>query len=121
MLKKIKSLFFNNSKILILISLIILAIIFAIFSSYQTSLKNKKNNNFINNIYLKKTLNNIFDNLEPKYKKINHKVRSGETFDKILDNYSVNKVEISIIKKKTLKKDRFKQNECNAKHYIYFR
>ena len=87
MLKKIKSLFFNNSKILILISLIILAAIFAIFSNNQTSLKNKKHNNFINNIYLKKTLKEIVNNLEPKYKKYNHKIKSGETFDKILNSY----------------------------------
>jgi len=104
MLKKITSLFFNNSKILVLISLIILAAIFAILLSYQTGLKNQRHKNFINNIYLKKTLKEIINNLEPKYKKYNHKIKSGETFDKILNSYSIDKQQIIAIKENLLKK-----------------
>jgi murein DD-endopeptidase MepM/ murein hydrolase activator NlpD len=104
MLKKITSLFFNNSKILVLISLIILAAIFAILLNYQTGLKNQRHNNFINNIYLKKTLKEIVNNLEPKYKKYNHKIKSGETFDKILNIYSIDKQQIIAIKENLLKK-----------------
>jgi len=104
MLKKITSLFFNNSKILVLISLIILAAIFAILLSYQTGLKNQRHKNFINNIYLKKTLKEIVNNLEPKYKKYNHKIKSGETFDKILNIYSIDKQQIIAIKENLLKK-----------------
>ena len=104
MLKKLTSLFFNNSKILVLISLIILAAIFAILSSYQTGLKNQRHNNFINNIYLKKTLKEIVNNLEPKYKKYDHKIKSGETFDKILNSYSIDKQQIIAIKENLLKK-----------------
>ena len=54
----------------------------------------------INNIYLQKSINQIFDNLVPRYKNINHKVSSGETFDKILNNYSIPSEEINQIKKK---------------------
>ena len=104
MLKKITSLFINNSKILVLISLIILAAIFAILLSYQTGLKNQRHKNFINNIYLKKTLKEIINNLEPKYKKYNHKIKSGETFDKILNSYSIDKQQIITIKENLLKK-----------------
>ena len=104
MLKKITSLFINNSKILVLISLIILAAIFAILLSYQTGLKNQRHKNFINNIYLKKTLKEIVNNLEPKYKKYNHKIKSGETFDKILNSYSIDKQQIIGIKENLLKK-----------------
>ena len=46
----------------------------------------------------------LFNNLEPKFKKINHKVLPGETFDNILTNYSVKKTEISEIKKNISKK-----------------
>ena len=87
MLKKITSLIINNSKILALISIIILATILVILLNYQTILKDQRHNNFINNIYLKKTLKEIVNNLEPKYKKYNHKIKSGETFDKILNSY----------------------------------
>ena len=54
----------------------------------------------INNIYFQKSINQIFDNLVPRYKNINHKVSSGETFDKILNNYSIPSEEINQIKKK---------------------
>ena len=56
--------------------------------------------NLINNIYFQKSINQIFDNLVPRYKNINHKVSSGETFDKILNNYSIPSEEINQIKKK---------------------
>ena len=56
--------------------------------------------NLINNIYFQKSINQIFDNLVPRYKNINHKISSGETFDKILNNYSIPSEEINQIKKK---------------------
>jgi len=54
----------------------------------------------INNIYFQKNINQLFDDLVPRYKNINHKVSSGETFDKILNNYSIANEEINQIKKK---------------------
>ena len=56
--------------------------------------------NLINNIYFQKSINRIFDNLVPRYKNIYHKISSGETFDKILNNYSIPNEEINQIKKK---------------------
>ena len=53
----------------------------------------------INNIYFQKSLKQIFDNLKPRYKSIDHKISSGETFDKILNNYSIPSKEILDIKK----------------------
>ena len=40
------------------------------------------------------------NDLEPKFKKINHRISSGETFDNILERYSVKKDEVYDIKKK---------------------
>jgi len=56
--------------------------------------------NLINNIYFQKSINQIFDNLVPRYKNIDHKISSGETFDKILNNYSIPNEEINRIKSK---------------------
>jgi murein DD-endopeptidase MepM/ murein hydrolase activator NlpD len=56
--------------------------------------------NTINNLYFQKTFNHIFDNLTPRYKDINHKISNGETFNKILDSYSITSDEIIKIKKK---------------------
>ena len=41
-------------------------------------------------IYIfKKLLTIFFNNLTPRYKEIEHKVSNGETFDKILESYSI--------------------------------
>ena len=93
----------------------------ALFISYFNYTKNKSYeiyNNFIDNIYLKKTLNHIIDNLEPKYKKVKHKIRSGETFDKILENYSIEKSEI--IKIKNSLKKKINLNKLNTQQIIHF-
>jgi murein DD-endopeptidase MepM/ murein hydrolase activator NlpD len=118
MLKKFNSTIFKNFKILGLIILIILSIIIVIISNYQKNLNSKQYNNFINNIYLKKTINEIINNLEPRYKKYNHKIKSGETFDRILNNYSINKEEINIIKKNISKKININKLNTNQKIQI---
>ena len=85
------------------IFLLCLLLIFTIFST--TIYNNKKletNENYkevINNIYFQKSLNQIFNNLKPRYKSVDHKISSGETFDKILNNYSIPSNEILDIKK----------------------
>jgi murein DD-endopeptidase MepM/ murein hydrolase activator NlpD len=53
----------------------------------------------INNIYFQKSINQVFNNLVPRYKNIDHKISSGDTFDKILNNYSIPDNEIIQIKK----------------------
>ena len=85
MLKNFKYKIKQNLEIFFLILLILIT---AISTNYYNHAKNKIDNtynNFIDNIYFKKTLNHIVDNLEPKYRKIKHKIQSGETFDKILE------------------------------------
>ena len=118
MLKKFTKSFFKNLKILGLIFLIIFTIIIATLSNHQKNLSSKKYNNFIDNIYLKKTLNEIINNLEPRYKKYNHKIKSGETFDKILNSYSIDKEEINIIKENLLKKININKLNTNQKIQI---
>ena len=78
-----------------------------LISISSTNIYNKKKvlidenyKNLINNIYFQKSINQIFDNLVPRYKNIDHKISSGETFDKILNNYSIPNEEINQIKKK---------------------
>ncbi len=116
MLKKLRSILINNLKVLGLILLVIFTIVIATFSNYEKNLTKDQYNNFINNIYLKKTLNEIVNNLEPRYKKYNHKIKSGETFDKILSGYSIEKEEIIAIKESLLKK--FNINKLNTNQKI---
>ena len=116
MQKKLIPFFFKNLKILGLILLIILTIVIATLSNHQKTINKNQYNNFINNIYLKKTLNEIVNNLEPRFKKYNHKIQSGETFDKILSGYSIEKEEIIAIKESLLKK--FNINKLNTNQKI---
>ena len=118
MLKKIKSSLLNNLRIFGLILLIIFTIIIATLSNYQKKLGKNQHNDIIDNIYFKKTLNEIVNNLEPRYKKYNHKIKSGETFDKILNNYSINKEEINAIKESLSKKVNINKLNTNQKIQI---
>ena len=85
------------------IFLLLLLLIFTIFSTTIYNNKkfetNKKYKELINNIYFQKSLKQIFNNLKPRYKSIDHKISSGETFDKILNNYSIPSEEILSIKR----------------------
>ena len=117
MQKKIRKYFFNNLKLIGLIFLIILTVIIAAYSNQKENLNKKQNNDFINNIYFKKTLNEIVNNLEPRYEKYNHKIKSGETFDKILSEYSIETEEIITIKESLSKK--FNINKLNTSQKIH--
>jgi murein DD-endopeptidase MepM/ murein hydrolase activator NlpD len=118
MLKILRNIIKKNLEILALSLLIITTIIITIYFNHSKKINHENYTNFINNIYLKKTLSNVFDNLEPKYKEINHKIKSGETFDKILSSYLINKNEIIKIKKNLSKK--VDLNKLNTKQNIQF-
>ena len=118
MLKKIREKLKKNLEIFALLILIIFTGISTSYFNYKKKDEIKVYNSFIDNIYLKKTLNHIVNNLEPKYIKIKHKIKSGETFDKILDSYSIDKEEILKIKNSLQKKTNL--NKLNTKQIIHF-
>ena len=118
MIKFLRNKFRNKVEILSLILIIIITASLTTYFNYSTKQNKETYNNFIDNIYFKKTLNHILDNLEPKYKKIKHKIKSGETFDKILENYSIDKKEIIKIKNSINKKVNL--NKLNTKQIILF-
>ena len=117
----IKNLKYKIKKNFEIFGLILLIIITAISTSYfnlKKNYNNEKYNNLINNIYFKKTLKHLINNLEPKYIKIKHKIELGETFDKILESYSIEKKEITKIKNSLKKKVDF--NKLNTKQILLF-
>ena len=116
-----KNLIYNLKKkieIFFLIILIIITIVSTSYLNHKKNIENKSYNNLIDNIYFKKTLNHIVDGLDPKYKKIKHKIISGETFDKILENYEIDKKEINKIKNSL--KNKVNINKLNTKQIIQF-
>ena len=118
MIKNLKYKLKKNIEILGLFILIIFTATSTSYFNYKKHVDDETYNNFIDNVYFKKTLKYIVENLEPKYKKIKHKVKSGETFDKILEDYSIEKREIVKIKKSLKKKVNL--NRLNTKQMIQF-
>ena len=104
MINKIKAIIKKNSEIFALSILILVTVISTNYYNYNKNKILKEYKNLINNVYLKKSVENLFSNLEPKFKKINHRIVEGETFDNILKNYSVKETEIIEIKKRLKKK-----------------
>ena len=118
MLKNLQNKFKKNFEIFGLVILIFVTVISTSYFNYKKNLNDETYNNFIDNVYFKKTLKYLIDNLEPKYKKIKHKIKSGETFDKILESYSIEKSEIIKIKNSLSKKVNL--NKLNTKQIIQF-
>ena len=113
--KKLKVIIRKNLEILLLSSLVLITII---FTSYYNFNKKKIFYNYtdlLENIYFKKSFNQILNSLEPRFKKIEHKIDVGETFDKILEQYLVEKSEIIQIKKELSKKVNINKLDINQK------
>ena len=116
MLKIIKDKLKKNLEIFGLVILIIFTATSTTYFNYKKEIEIETYNNFIENIYFKKTLKHIVSNLEPKFLKIKHKIRSGETFDKILESYSIDQKQILKIKNSLKKK--INLNKLNTKQIL---
>ena len=100
---------FSSNKIIKLIKknieITLFFLLLTVTVASTTIYNNKKiliNENYkdvVNNIYFQKSVKHFFDNLVPRYKNIEHKISNGETFDKILNNYSIPIENILEIKK----------------------
>ena len=98
-LYKIIKIFKRNTQISFLFLLIVITVVSTTFYNNKKLVISNNYKDVINNIYFQKSINYIFNNLVPRYKNIEHKISRGETFDKILKNYSVSNKEINEIKK----------------------
>ena len=115
MLKKIKIKIKKNLEIFALTFLILITIIFTSYYNFNKKKILDNYSNLLDNVYFKKSLNQILENLEPRFKKIEHEINVGETFDKILEGYSVEKSEITQLKKELKKKINLDKLNVNQK------
>ena len=118
MVNKIFTKIKKNTEIFALSLLVIITIISTTYYNFNKNRLYNNYKNIINNVYLKKTVNNLFDNLEPNFKKINHEIKPGETFDNILKNYGIKQLEITEIKKRLSKKINLNKLDTNQKFYF---
>ena len=75
-----------------IVSIFFLIIVTVISTTFYNNSKKKVHTNYMNvlsNVYFQKTIDHIFNNLTPRYKSINHKISNGETFNQILNSYSI--------------------------------
>ncbi len=121
----------RNTEIVFLILLLLITISSTAFYNNNKILINNNYKDLINNTYFQKSVKQIFDNLVPKYKSINHKITKGETFNKILNKYAIPSEEILEIKKnldsdynlnnlKTNLEIKFTIDQSDNKKIVYF-
>ena len=129
--KKIIKLIKKNIEINLLFLLIIITVASTTIYNNRKIVINENYKDIINNIYFQKSINQVFDDLVPRYKSIEHKISSGETFNKILNNYSIPIENILEIKKnlnldynlnnlKTNLDIKFTIDQSNNKKITYF-
>ena len=104
-----------KNEVIALITLIILTSIFTVHAKNSRLEINYKCITTSKLLDFKKTVNHFFEKFEPRFKKVSHKVREGETFMGILEFYSLNKDEISTIKNKISKKINLNKLNTNQK------
>jgi len=96
---KIQVDFRKNVSVFFLLILILISVGSMQIYNYNKNQISQNYSKLVNNIYFKKTLLHILDNLEPKNISVTHKVKQGETFYKILKNYQISDQEINKIRK----------------------
>ena len=119
MFKNFKNKIKKNIEVFGLVSLILITAISTSYYNFSKKKSEQTYSNFIDNVYFKKTLTHVVSNLDPKFKKIKHKIKSGETFDKIFESYSVEKKEIIKIKNSLRKKVNI--DKLNTRQIIQFK
>ena len=112
-LPKIQIIIKKNLEFTFLLLLLIVTILSVRIYNVNKNVINQNYINLINNTYFQKSINHVFDNLEPKFIDINHKVSKGETLNKILNNYQIPKSEIQKIIKILSKKNKINNLKTN--------
>ena len=115
MFNKFKKKLSKNTEIIALGLLLITTILSTTYYNFNKKKIFENYKNILNNVYFKKTINHIFENLEPKFKTVVHKIEEGETFDKILETYAIKEEEISNIKNNLSKKINLNRLKTNQK------
>ena len=112
-LPKIQIIIKKNLEFTFLLLLLIVTIFSVKIYNVNKNVINQNYINLINNTYFQKSIKHVFDNLEPKFIDINHKVSKGETLNKILNNYQIPKSEIQKIIKILSKKNKVNNLKTN--------
>ena len=99
---KLNQLYFNfkiskNLEFIFVLILIIISIAITFIYNSSKSYSEKQYINLLNNLYFKKTANNFFNDLSPKYQKIEHIVQKNESINSIFKSNNLPDLEINLI------------------------
>ena len=111
----IQTLFKRNFEVWLLVLLIIVSGVGT--QVYNLNKKEIGNNYFklINNSYFQQSLGHVFENLEPKLKNIEYKIKQGDTFAKVMKIHNVPNNEIAKINKILANDKNFENLRVNQK------
>ena len=115
MIVKIKTIIKKNTEVFALFLLIVITVISTNYYNYNKKKILNEYKNLINNIYVKKSVTNLLDNLEPKFKKIIHQVSPGESLANILKQYNTSEKDINEIQSNLSKKFKLKKLKTGQK------
>ncbi len=101
----------------IVITTLILLVISAVYKENRTKQAKEINNSF-ENIYLKKIIKEITNNLEPRFTTLKYVSKSGDTYENIIDLLEVSKEEKKLILNSVLKEKKLKLLGTNKKFYF---
>ena len=101
-----------------LISLVILTVTITQYHHNKRKSSYEQTIDLINNLYFKKTILNVFSQLNSKFEKIDHIVSEGEHLRKILSKYKIKENEIIKITELLKKTEVLKKIKINDKYEI---
>jgi len=87
----------KNQELSFVILLIITSVILTQLFQASKSQSTREYLKIINNLYFQKTFENVLEEFEPKYLKVEHKIKNNDSINNILKNYGVPKNEINNI------------------------
>ena len=85
----------KNQELSFVILLVITSVILTQLFQASKSQSTKEYLKIINNLYFQKTFENVLEGFEPKYLKVEHKIKNNDSINNILKNYGVPKNEIN--------------------------
>ena len=87
----------KNLELIFVLILIVISIIITMIYNVSRSNSEKQYSQLLNNLYFQKTIENVFNNLSPKYSNVEHLVKKNETLNSVLKSYNLSNKEVTIL------------------------
>ena len=94
---KIVGFFRKNIEIVFLVFLLVISVFITQLYNVNSKKIQEDYIQILRNSYFKKSINYFFSNLNPKYENIEYRIKQGDTLASVLNNLSVDKVDIQKI------------------------